>query len=480
MSESAPNLGRAPRKARSIINQMLQSKALTPEGLNWLIAATDPFHDSEIIPSGFPDVSMSRSIVQIVNQTYNIPSPVLGSALWDCHMFLNPVTPSMGAGPEFVAATMATDGLLSAAPQTTQLSSTWNVIAVPAGINWQTDTTGSFTNWPQLILPKSYCAGQWRLLATGLEVVNTTAEIYKQGSVTCYRTPSNPTKGYVYTMPIPPAQQVKTCDFTTLPPSTQPGAALFPNSRTWAASQGIYMIGCFNEMDNPVTFPVPNVAATLPSRSSAMIGASVVGWGTNSSSAMCHTLPFDTTGCIFAGLSAQSTLQVTSRYYIERVPSTGDGDLLLLARPPSPYDPTALELYARAMSSLPVAVPVGENPLGEWFNDVLSAIADWAGPIGTALTPLFPPAGAIGSLVGGAARGVRGLIADEPPPYSVRDPNPTRNTSSSVQFMRATNPQPRKTKKRKRGKRGASKKRIVQLVSTTKRGDLQYKNLYDK
>lgn len=42
----------------------------------------------------------------------------------------------------------------------------------------------------------------------------------------------------------------------------------------------------------------------------------------------------------------------------------------------------ALEIYTRSVCELPVAVPVDENPLGEWFNDVLDTVSEWAPKIG--------------------------------------------------------------------------------------------------
>jgi len=96
----------------------------------------------------------------------------------------------------------------------------------------------------------------------------------------------------------------------------------------------------------------------------------------------CRALPWDNNGCIFTGLSKQSTLQVTVKYFIERIPTIRQPDLLVLARPPAPYDPVAMELYNRALSQLPCGVMVKENPLGEWFNDVLGAVVDYAPKIG--------------------------------------------------------------------------------------------------
>jgi len=64
----------------------------------------------------------------------------------------------------------------------------------------------------------------------------------------------------------------------------------------------------------------------------------------------------------------------------------------------------ALEIYSHAMAMLPAGVPVGENPLGEWFDTVMDVIAAALPTIGTALTPFFPPSGPIAA---GAAAGAK-------------------------------------------------------------------------
>jgi hypothetical protein len=106
---------------------------------------------------------------------------------------------------------------------------------------------------------------------------------------------------------------------------------------------------------------------------------------------MNSPFPFDVSGAFFSGLNPNSTLQVTVKYVVERIPSITEPNLLVLTRPPCPFDPMALELYTRVMASLPVGVKVGDNPDGEFWASILDALAAIAPVVGAALTPIAGP-----------------------------------------------------------------------------------------
>jgi hypothetical protein len=83
---------------------------------------------------------------------------------------------------------------------------------------------------------------------------------------------------------------------------------------------------------------------------------------------------FDAFGAYFSGLLDQATLNITVKYFIESFPPSDDPIYQPLTRPTTPYDPVVLEIYSRAMREQPVGVMVKENPLGEWFDSILSGI----------------------------------------------------------------------------------------------------------
>jgi len=484
---------RAPRRARQILNNLLESRTVTPSGVKWLEVATDPFHDTEIRPDGYPDMVSTRSITQTVTKTITVNAPVGVSTNWDLHVFFAPLTPTFTQSdsiplppPEeeeiayvqdvmyqgksvlkedFKAIKIAkTDhdipGKKSQQPKPncrpiekepssdddepevgspsayqgyyfntldrlghlqyvtghTKVQSGWNAIGITGGANWTTTLGEDHTG---IQLPSEYTSGGWRLIATGLEVTNTTASLYKGGSVTAYRSPSPSGIGEYFVQSDDEAPAVDCAGKTAvMPPLTQADAALYPNSRTWGAEDGVYLIPTMNSTDNPYYVPKPGMAGmiTPASYTNLLLGNGWVGYfpfitdGVNSvypNSSLTTTLPWDVSGAVFAGLNTNSAMQVTVRYYIERNPTIADPNLLVLARTPCPYDPVVQEIYTRCMEELPVGVKVGMNPLGEWFTEVLQGIGEWAPKIGGAIGNMIPGAGIIGNIVGGAANGIQ-------------------------------------------------------------------------
>lgn len=400
---------RAPRRAKQMLNSLLASKTITPDGLNWLTQATDPFHDTEIPPTGFPDADTSRSIVQNYTFTTQLTAPTPG-ALWDAHITFVPTSAIWGwtlPNDQYTRYVVNSGGTFSTLNNNIFLTGGYNAFGVPAGYDW---VNGGLTT-PLLATglgyPRSGSSGQFRLVACGFEVVNTTPDLYRGGSVTVYRTPtSNTRRSYdtgVFQTIIPT---------TVLPPSTQAEAQLYPASRTWGAEDGAYVVGTLNSSSNPFLAAQPNTASLVQQLSAAELVANTNVYaflpGTVKTAACaqpCVTvLPYDNHGAIFTGLQPEATLQVTVRYYIERIPTSKQSDLLVLTRPPTPYDPVALEIYSRCMSMLPVGVRVADNPLGEWFNDIMDTLANWAPKIGNTLGTLIPGASTIGNAVGVASR----------------------------------------------------------------------------
>jgi len=267
--------------------------------------------------------------------------------------------------------------------------------------------------------PEQFCGGTNRLLATGLEAVNTTAELYKGGAVTVWKGPSRGSQitGTVDQVDLAPITWSLVGDTVLMPPTSLENATLYPNSKTWAASKGVYLIAPPNSTENPMINCQPKFSgAVFPNTYLELVGSSQTQWegffptldadvSRNPNLASVSVLPFDEVGATFSGLHPSTTLQITTEYYFERTPTVAEPDLLVLARLPCPYDPLILEILSRATFEMPPGVPVGENPKGEWFNSVMQAVADWAPSVGAALSVINPAAGTIANGFGMAARG---------------------------------------------------------------------------
>jgi len=82
-----------------------------------------------------------------------------------------------------------------------------------------------------------------------------------------------------------------------------------------------------------------------------------------------------------------------------------------LSKPSAPYDPLVLEMVSRATRDAPVAVMVKENPLGEWFTDIVGAVANLAPKIGETLSKVgIPFTGEVGRGIGDFAGGIRDMM----------------------------------------------------------------------
>lgn len=403
-------LGKAPRKTRSLINSMLNTKQLTPEGLKWLIVATDPFHDEPVACDGFPDLTTSSVLTQTVQLTASIARPpsVPSTDNWDCEIFFNPVSPPIaftvpGVGLPSSDSTLHQIGLTATGLTTIVSARTiyagLNVLTGAVGVNFMTFPGGIVAD-PRLSFPQAYASGYFRLIATGFEVVNTTAELYKGGSVTVFKSPTYPQPCTTQATSANPPSCFTT--LATMPPGTQSECALFPSSRTWGASDGVYVVPSLNSTEVPFVTPLPTCNAGLVTP--ADVGTLTTGSGNRlcwlplspdgtQTAGMNSPFPFDISGAFFSGLNPNSTLQVTVKYVIERIPSITEPNLLVLTRPPCPFDPMALELYTRIMSMIPVGVKVSDNPDGEFWATILDALSAIAPVVGAAFTPLIGPAG---------------------------------------------------------------------------------------
>jgi hypothetical protein len=104
----------------------------------------------------------------------------------------------------------------------------------------------------------------------------------------------------------------------------------------------------------------------------------------------------NTTGAYFTGLSYDTTLFITWRIGIERLPAANKPTFLALAQPSAAFDPNALVLYNLICAELPPGVPQNYNDFGRWFQMVSSA-ARKAIPFAY---PIFPAMQAILTALG--------------------------------------------------------------------------------
>jgi hypothetical protein len=73
------------RTAQRKLDALERSGKLSRQGKDWLIQAVDPYHDSDIEPTGYPDTYIAGNLVQLVKLQLTITKDsTLPAGNWDC------------------------------------------------------------------------------------------------------------------------------------------------------------------------------------------------------------------------------------------------------------------------------------------------------------------------------------------------------------------------------------------------------------
>lgn len=418
-------------RSKDPMDDLCKHRLITPEACDWVKSALDPFHDLQLEHlRGYPDVSTEPTVVVKVRQAVTVSRPVGldPGETWDCHIVTSPIdfSPSDRSAVRsarvtpFGDSTRPTtngvaglvtpsspspllgrmDGLLiSSVPSTSAAGA--NMTYTP---NHCLEEPGGGYELQQINLDDyldfdSTDLGVYRLLYSGFEVVNTTAQIYKQGAVTVYEygnsfevgasMPEVSTGGELQ-MPISQPTNYFRC-----PPNTLAEAKIMPGSHSWAAQDGCYNTAKF-QSDNKFQAMTRRPWAMCQNNLTAPSGGgymdqtngsfiSDVSLSFNNTTTVgapgqvglfggpMHFSQMNTTGAYFTGLSEQTTLFVTWRVAIERLPSANKPAFLALAQPSATYDPNALVLYNMIANVLPPGCPQGYNDMGKWFRWISDA-----------------------------------------------------------------------------------------------------------
>lgn len=423
-------------RSKEPMDDLCKQRLITPEACDWVKSALDPFHDMQLEHlRGYPDVATEPSVVVKIRQAAAVSKPPgLGDGdTWDCHIVLSPIDfspceesavkaarvfafgepqrPTTGSNQPVAGVITASgnrcarmDGLLINSVKsggTDGANMTYTPGHCPAvaagGYELQQINLDDYLDFEPTDL------GVYRIIYSGFEVVNTTAQIYKQGAVTVYEYGNSyETAG---SMPLlapsgtwdRPITQPTT--YFRCPPNTLAEAKIMPGSHTWAAQDGCYNTAKFQSdnkfqsmarrpwaicQNNP-TGPVNSgyfdgdigafiSDSPLGIHDNSTSGASTPGQSPADYGGPMHFSMMNTTGAYFTGLSSQTTLFVTWRVGIERLPAANKPAFLALAQPSATFDPNALVLYNMVANVLPPGCPQGYNDMGKWYNWISTAV----------------------------------------------------------------------------------------------------------
>jgi hypothetical protein len=386
------------------IQELVDKKKLTRDGADWLRLCLDPFHDYSQNFEGFPDIISSQSRVQLYTRTSTITSPdgnPFSARVWVTPNFshdLNHFEDVAGASLD----TLNIDTATNYGPLGIVVCDSWNGASSP-----NSSIPGATFVRSAMKAKSDDCPG--RLIAFGVEVHNTTSPLYKSGIVTCSRLPHDHavTCIGVHDSALVSAYSKQMVNVATLPPYTSSNALLVPGATQWEAEKGAYMVAHLAKESLPISgkeYFLRSFTTGSGVGNSTLSSASLVSAGSNfvSSYYSDGEHSFDLPYMIFEGLSAETSLTVTIRSYVEYFPTHVDSAFMPFATPSPRLDVLAMKLYGATAPFLPMAVPVGMNARGEYFKMVMQALSKGTKIVAPMIAAAFPsaaPATAIAAIV---------------------------------------------------------------------------------
>lgn len=416
-------------RGNKILAQAGANAGLTKAGEGFLIASLDPCHDEKIVCEGYCDRESAPSIVQVIKRSFPVSKASgLAAGTWQFHAMIDDNLVPTSTKPVVVASgyNAMEFGGQSASVFTFPTGGLQVVQSITAAANVTVISSASTTtslNTTSTGIDERYLKGKTRLIGQAIEVVNTSTELYKGGSITVYEMPTTKQTPAVYdAVRVSPSDRENfgrsihsdgpryaaldqipvSCIWDDLAPQTKADMLLLPGSQQWDAKDGAYVVQTMSDMDNPSDFMTPlcklytGQEATLPSIPStnanlaayASVPQSVTADGVLAFP-VTKFVPFHRKGIFVDGLVPEATFVINHVTIIERIINQQNPDLVVLAKPSPPSDPVATRIYEMVVREMPVGCKFSENDLGDWFLGVADSVADAAKSI------LHPMLGAV-------------------------------------------------------------------------------------
>jgi len=378
-----------PSRVEKRIDNMDSKVGVSKAGTDWMKSALDPFPDEPRDCEGYPDTVNGPSIVQKLKFQVTIAKPAGVVGNWDCLIFSDAFDSEYNCIDSLGYPYLAGTGAFMA-----DFDKQGGSGIACGGVMVRAGTSGQPLNHENTVknvpVPDSYWAqGRTRVIAKGFEVHNTTNALTKQGAVAVYRAPTVASE-------VRTGTALDSANALVFPaPFDYQEAAHTPNeisnvlnvldSKEWKAEDGCL---CVCTLATPVINPHEGNSVVFPLiRSKTAAGADytyfadLVPIGTTplftlpSFTEAAYSSPFNQSGAFFTGLSPETTLTLVVHYILERFPDETNLDLVVLTTRSPAYDPSALELYARAAAYLPTGVPVKDNASGDWIKNIADMLA---------------------------------------------------------------------------------------------------------
>lgn len=369
----------------------------------YAISQVDPFHDYPYQVTGAPSDYDSPSVLLTMNQEMTLTAdkfglPVTEGSKWDFHVTILPLLQKAA----FYSARLSQPCKLITGGSSDE-SPFCNLFPITVHASDNGGKTYVYdTGYPLPIGPESNIVGFFsnpsstiqipriiRVAAISFEVVDETPKYYQQGSVTCYMSPGysqRSSMGYTAT-PSGSTSNTNRCHtnyITVGPPNTLAQATIIPNSRTWKAHEGAYVVGRRFDESNPFTRPTisditlynPNDPDNPLLKNSFFSREAFNAYFAPSTDTHYDSfnspIPYQVSGAYFVGVSGQfGTFRLRTKITYEIIPDPLDTTLMPLARPPLKRNFDFEYRLSRLLASLDNFCPQSMNPKGEWWKSAI-------------------------------------------------------------------------------------------------------------
>lgn len=399
--------------------------SINRETSNTIMLVTDPYHDYNLNAVGFPDGTSIMSAIQrrYARTTIANPFPLTAGQTWAFHIYATPLhfQTNLSTGT-LNGNTLAFSGSVDQGPLNIQY---FKYDVGGALLQSSTVALGSPTPY------KADNSAQVRTVSFGYELHNTTADINRSGSLTVYRSPSNFHDVDLWSKPSASVYQPFSAKFINSTPSTIEQATLYPNTRTWEASKGVYSV-CLPSANNEYSRSIPsNFMLKTGGLDNGYAFMYFDHYETNVSIATFS--PLCCTGVWSSKYSTDQTFTLDYRQILEILPTATDAVDLSFASTCKPIDRLFMKMYKQMYTEIPPGVPVSMNAAGDWVRGIVKIAKS-----------IIPTLGAMPGIVGKIATIATPIVASID--NAIGKPNVSNRTVTTKQLKTALSQPPRKIK----------------------------------
>lgn len=360
-------------------------KTLSRETQNAIALVTDPYHDTEIETVGFPDDATAYSILNRFNLRYTIQCPftLADGDSWDFHVFALPLVCESEMALRLVSGSSLQ--LRDASTTLSSLNVTYHHYRAGALLAHSTRAL------PIMDAVSSSKPGRRRIVSHAYEIHDTTASLYRSGSLTTYRTSSPPISISLYDSATTTDYGVanQTLNFWRVAehPASLITAEMLPGTVTWDAGQGVYA----------VSLPEANNTFASEYHQNVIIGyapnpAFDQGVYASIKTSRVATSPLRCCGTMSSQfITRENTFNLDFRLVLETVPHPQDINALSYCRRSADHNPQFLKLYKAMLNHIPIAVPVNQNSAGDWFRKIAGIVREVLPMVPSILPPMARP-----------------------------------------------------------------------------------------